>query len=116
MVAVFILAGCAGPKFQGVTPHPIARGTGGSPVTVAGVQFWQDGTPTRKYEILGYADDYWRGPALDDFDFKRLAPLVTKNGGDAGVVIRGDKPEPGLRRQPDEVGESVLRLQIIKFL
>jgi len=115
MVALVILAGCSSPKFQGISPHPVLKGTGGSPQTVAGIQFWQNGTPNRKYAILGYVADYWRGPALDDFDFKRLAPVVKKNGGDAGVVIRGDKPAPGLKRQAGEVGETILRLQVIKY-
>jgi hypothetical protein len=80
------------------------------------VDFWQAGAPSRKYAVLGYADDYWRGPAFDDFDFKRLAPLVRKAGGDAGVEIRGDGPAPGLVRQKDEEGEEILRLQIVKYL
>jgi len=117
LATVCIFAGCAGsPKFQTVNPHPIVKGIGGNPITVAGVQFWQGGTPNRKYAILGYVDDYWRGPALDKFDFKRLAPLVGKNGGDAGIVISGDGPAPGLVRQKDETGIDVLRLQVIKFL
>jgi hypothetical protein len=115
-MAVIAFAGCATPKFQGVSPHPIVKGTGGAPTTVDGIQFWQGGTPKRKYEILGYVDDYWRGPALDEFDFRHLAPLVTKNGGDAAVVIRGDGPAPGLVRQSDETGDDVMRLQVIKFL
>jgi hypothetical protein len=117
LMAALLLAGCSTPKFQSVNPHPIVKmGTGGSPTVVAGVPFWQQATPTRKYAILGYVDDYWRGPEMDEFDFKHLAPLVKKNGGDAGVVIQGDKPEPSLVRQPDETGEWILRLQVIKYL
>ena len=116
LIAVLIFAGCASPKFQSISPHAVVKGTGGSPVVVAGVQFWQEATPKRKYAILGYVDDYWRGPAFDNFDFKHLAPIVTKNGGDAGVEIRGDKPAPGLVRQKDEVGDDILRLQVIKYL
>ena len=116
LMAVLVFAGCAGPKFQSTSPHAIVKGTGGSSKTVASVEFWQDGTPSRKYAVLGYVDDYWRGPAFDDFDFKHMAPVVKKNGGDAGVVIRGDKPAPGLIRQKDEVGDDILRLQVIKFL
>ncbi|HEV7403226.1 MAG TPA: lipoprotein [Chthoniobacteraceae bacterium] len=115
LVAVVLLAGCASPKFQAVSSHPVTKGSGGTPTTVASVPFWQSGTPNRPYAILGYVDDYWRGPALDDHDFKKLAPVVKKNGGDAGVVIRGDGPAPGLHRQADEVGESILRLQVIKY-
>jgi hypothetical protein len=116
LAAVFIFAGCSTPKFQTVSPHPIVKGGGGAPIMVEGVQFWQGGAPARKYAVVGYVDDWWRGPALDEFDFKHLAPLVRKNGGDAGVVIRGDGPAPGLVRQKDESGEDVMRLQVIKFL
>jgi hypothetical protein len=114
--AAALLAGCASPKFQAVSPQPVITGTGGAPTTYLGVQFWQNGTPQRKYAILGYADDYWRGPAFDEADFRLLSPVITRNGGDAGVVIRGDRPAPGLQRQPGEVGDSVLRLQVIKYV
>jgi hypothetical protein len=115
VAALLFVAGCSTPKFQNISPHPIVKGTGGSPVTVGGVDFWQRATPNRKYAILGYVADYWRGPALDDFDFKHLAPVVKNAGGDAGVVISGDGPAPGLVRQSDETGIDVLRLQVIKY-
>ncbi len=116
LLAVALLAGCASPKFKAVSSHPVITGTGGQPTTYQGVQFWQNGTPKRKYVVLGYADDFWRGPAFDEHDFRMLSPVVKKNGGDAGVVIRGDKPAPGLQRLPDEVGDTVLRLQVIKYV
>ncbi len=115
LLVATLLFGCASPKFQSITPYPVVTGTGGRSEIHDGVQFWQEGAPKRKYAILGYVDEYWRGPAFDAHDFKMLAPMVKKYGGDAGVVIHGDKPAPGLRRQADEVGENVLRLQVIKY-
>lgn len=115
LLTLFLLAGCTTAKFQPISPHQVTRGSGGSTTVVAGIPFWQEGTPDRKYEILGYADDFWRGPSFDRHDYKMLARVVKASGGDAGVVIRGDKPAPGLKREPDEVGDTVLRLQIIKY-
>ena len=114
LLALVVLAGCSSPKYQALSSHPVVKGTGGTPHIVNGIPFWQNGTPNRKYAVLGYTD-FYRGPAFDDFDFKKFAPIVKKNGGDAGVVIRGDKPAPGLHRQPDEVGDTVLRLQVVKY-
>ncbi len=115
LFAFILLAGCTTAKFQPISPHQVTRGTGGSTKVVSGIPFWQEGTPPRKYEILGYADDFWRGSSFDRHDYRMLARVVKASGGDAGVVIYGDRPAPGLKREPDEVGDTVLRLQIIKY-
>lgn len=117
-VAILALAGCAGdPGFLAVNPHPIQKaGHGGRVTVVDGVEFWQAGTPERKYAVLGYEDEYWHGPAFDQHDLNKLAPLVKKAGGDAGIEIRGDGPAPGLHRKQGEIGSDVLRCQVIKYL
>jgi hypothetical protein len=114
-LALALLAGCTSPGFvpvQHVTVHP-RRAV--DPDVVDGVLFYQGGGPNRPYRVLGYSDEFWLGPYLDETDLKRCAKTVRENGGKAGVVIRGGGPLPGNpprhRREDDDFA---LRLQIIE--
>jgi hypothetical protein len=114
ILALVLLAGCAGPRFIPIRPIRVAHGTGGTPDVIHDVQYYQFGTPARPYTILGYLDHWWVGPFLDDYDMQLLAPDIKRAGANAAVVVRGDGPLPGLRREPNERGPLVLRVQLIK--
>ncbi len=68
-------------------------GTGGAPKTVGGVDFWMEGTPPRKFIVIGIINDNRPGGrvavAMRD---KRIAQNAKAHGGDA-VVMTTDERE-----------------------
>jgi hypothetical protein len=109
-----LLAGCTTPGFIPIEPVTVKSRRQVDPEKVNDVLFYQGGGPKRPYKVIGYADEFWFGPYLDEVDLKRMAKLVKEHDGNAGLVVRGDRPLPGLERDPREVGDFVLRLQIIQ--
>jgi hypothetical protein len=102
-----LLAGCGSdaPEFrQYVGGAAEKQGSGGTLERVEGIDFWQDGTPPRRYRILGQVDEEWRTPEMDRVDMRRLAPVVKNAGGDAAVLVTAT-----------EDGETSYNVAVIKY-
>jgi hypothetical protein len=69
----------------------IYQGRGGASKNVDGVDIWIDGSPPRKFKIIGYiTDSRLGGPipmAMRDSD---LAAAAKKNGGD-GILLKAEQ-------------------------
>ena len=114
--AVTSLAGCGGgPEFQRyVGPSGETKGSGGTVETVAGVDFWQNGTPPRKFRILGEFDDEWRGGGLERSDMKYLARHVKEQGGDAAIFVSAER-ELGNANLNGIRWDEAVKLAVIKY-
>jgi hypothetical protein len=71
----------------------IYQGRGGASKNVDGVDIWLDGTPPRKFRIIGYVTDSRPGGpipmAIRDSD---LAAAAKRNGGD-GILLKAEQSE-----------------------
>src|SRR5260221_12506093 len=71
----------------------IYQGRGGASKNVDGVDIWLDGTPPRKFKIIGYISDSRPGGpipmAMRDSD---LAAAAKKNGGD-GILLKAEQSD-----------------------
>lgn len=70
--------------YEGAAPQV---GTGGTRATVSGVDIWDDGTPPRKYIVLGIIDDKRSKGRIDQASFENdIAEKVREVGGDAAIL------------------------------
>lgn len=90
ILAVALMAGCAQTnyqQFEGRGGPQIFEGQGGTKEVVDGYDIWDNGTPPRRYQLLGVV-------VVEDFDnvFGRqrirsaLAAQIRAAGGDAAIV------------------------------
>lgn len=91
LIAIAVLFGCAQTnyqQFEGRNGPQIIEGQGGTKEIVNGFEIWDNGTPPRRYQVLGVV-------AVEDFDNPfgnqriraALAEQIKAVGGDAAVVV-----------------------------
>ncbi|MFL6727968.1 MAG: hypothetical protein ACJ8FS_15865 [Sphingomicrobium sp.] len=79
-------------------PDAVQAGTGGAKITKDGVDFWTDGTPPRKYQVLGFLTDSRHDKLLSGHAVgsSGLAKRVREAGGDALIVMGQDERNSGI--------------------
>ena len=83
-----ILTSCTTTKFTKYQGSNVIEGKGGTVRTVDGIDFWANGTPNRKYIILGVIDDK-RGSGLisrSSHD-RNIVTKAKEYGGDAVILV-----------------------------
>jgi len=82
------LSACVTTNYKPYEGAAVQMGTGGARTSIAGVDLWEDGTPPRKYLVVGIIDDKRRNEALDRSSFHGdIAKKVKENGGDAAIIL-----------------------------
>lgn len=115
LLALTLLAGCTSPGYISVHPTVVhARRIQADPDIVFGVPFYQEGAPAEKYRVIGYVNESWEYPYLEEADLKRVAKTIRAAHGRAGVVVRGSGPLPGGIGSHPKYDEFTLRMQIIE--
>ena len=93
IVSVVIIAltmiGCASTEYTSYEGSTVTAGTGGARDTVDGIDIWTEGTPPRKYKVIGVINDT-RGAGWASMAGLKsgLAKKAKEKGGDA-VILRG---------------------------
>jgi hypothetical protein len=88
LVLVVVLAGCSTTQFSKYEGDSVRQGTGGTKTVVDGVDFWTNGTPPRKYQVLGIIKDQrLNKPLIMISRDGTLASEVKKQGGDALIIL-----------------------------
>jgi len=92
LTGAILLTSCS-TKYYEYTGNGAILGTGGASKKVDGVDIWVDGTPPRKFQVIGFIEDSrpGRGPAMAARN-KALASKAKANGGD-GVLLRDEQKE-----------------------
>lgn len=96
---------------EGFTPYEgkdaVQEGTGGSKKTVDGIDFWSNGAPPRKFQIIGFMEDTRRKSGL--FGMARMASLegsiakiAKKEGADAVILVESGDEVIGLYSQNNQ--------------
>ncbi len=90
---VLSLSGCSTTTFLHTTGSGVQRGAGGSYRVVEGIEFYEEGTPSRSYEVIGViTDSRPSGPWTLGPRAKTIAKLAAQNGGQA-VIQQSDVRE-----------------------
>lgn len=73
----------------------VVEGKGGEMTQVEGMDYWTNGDPPRRYEILGYIEDRRHATGLIGMARlkslpKQVARMAKENGGDAVIVVSSE--------------------------
>lgn len=92
-VAALACGGCASTKFHPYVGAKPIVGRGGAPEHIEGIDMWIEGTPSRKFIIIGIIQDERPGGRIPmAMRNQQVAQTAKINGGD-GVLIKFDERE-----------------------
>ena len=116
LILTFSFCGCASPKFTAHQGSEVFQGKGGTDRAIDGIDFWEVGTPYRKYKILGTIDENHEGgnglSAMFSTDRdEAIAKIARQQGGDAVIVMEGAEPAT-----QDEQGHTHQRLKMLTLI
>lgn len=96
----FVLAGCATVDFQPYEgKNNRYEGNGGTKVVVDGVEFWANGSPPRKFIIIGMVEsEIGSGVGDEALIRSAVASEVKKRGGSAAIQINNNSSFAGVIR------------------
>ena len=91
-VSLALLTSCS-TKYYEYSGDSVILGSGGASKNVDGIDIWIDGTPPRRFQIIGFIEDSrpGRGPAMA-LRNKALASKAREHGGH-GVLVRAEQIE-----------------------
>lgn len=82
------LSACVTTAYKPYEGASAVTGAGGARTTVAGIDLWEDGTPPRKYLVVGIIDDKRNRGFIDASSFHEdIAKKVKEAGGDAAIIL-----------------------------
>jgi len=122
LVLLVVMAGCATVDYQPYEgKNNLYEGEGGTKVTVDGVDFWANGTPPRKYTILGYVvSEIGSGYGDEALIRSAVASEVKKQGGNAAIQVNNNASFAGIVRAAPNVymAAGVRRMQfaVVKYV
>jgi hypothetical protein len=92
LTGVIFLTSCS-TKYYEYSGDAVILGNGGASKKVDGIDIWVDGTPPKKFQIIGFMEDSrpGRGPAMAARN-RALASKAKEHGGDA-VLLRDVEKE-----------------------
>lgn len=100
MILAFTLVGCATVDFQPYEgKNNLYEGEGGTKVVVDGIDFWANGSPPRKYSIIGMVvSEIGSGVGDEAIIRSSVAGEVKKRNGDAAVQVNNNSSFAGVIR------------------
>lgn len=123
LLGAAILAGCAQVDYQpyeGRSDQTALEGQGGTRRTAGGVDIWSNGTPPRRYQILGVASvELGEGIGHEAMVNSALASQVKRAGGDAAILLGADRTMSGVvpvGMMLAAVRQRTSRFQVIRYL
>ena len=92
-VMALSLSSCADTQFYNYSGAKVCTGTGGASRSIDGMDFWIEGTPAQKYEVIGVITDNRRGSILQmALRNGAIASLAKAHEGNA-VMVADDERE-----------------------
>lgn len=122
ILLAFTLAGCATVDFQPYEgKNNIYEGEGGTKVVVDGVDFWANGSPPRKYSIIGMVvSEVGSGIGDEGIIRAAVASEVKAQNGDAAIQINNNSSFAGIIRTAPgyymAAGVKHMQFAVIKYV
>ena len=122
LMLAFTLVGCATVDFQPYEgKNNLYEGEGGTKVVVDGIEFWANGSPPRKYSIIGMVvSEIGSGVGDEAIIRSSVAGEVKKQGGDAAVQVNNNNSFAGvIRTAPGfymAAGVKRMQFAIVKYV
>lgn len=122
LASVLILTACATVDYQPYEGRNNSYiGTGGTKVVSDGIDFWANGTPPRKYTVIGIAVSEIGGGFGDEAMIRSaVASEVRKQGGNAAIQMSNNKEFSGVFQVSPTIfaSASVKRMQfaVVKYI
>ena len=117
-----ILVGCATVDFQPYEgKNNLYEGEGGTKVVVDGIDFWANGSPPRKYSIIGMVvSEIGSGVGDEALIRSAAASEIKKRGGDAAMQVNNNSAFAGIIRTAPgfymAVGVRRMQFAVIKYV
>jgi hypothetical protein len=112
-----LLCGCASPEFQPYVGPAIGKGTGGTVKIVRGMEVWDNGTPPRRYQIIGTIEEQGGPRATKNTVLDDLVPVARTHGADALIFVESSRNLTGVDLQWGSfVSKPVVKVIAIKYL
>lgn len=122
LMLAFTLVGCATVDFQPYEgKNNLYEGEGGTKVVVDGIEFWANGSPPRKYSIVGMVvSEIGSGVGDEAIIRSSVAGEVKKQGGDAAVQVNNNNSFAGvIRTAPGfymAAGVKRMQFAVVKYV
>src|ERR1700690_3346359 len=81
-----IIASCSSTQFTEYRSDEIIQGQGGAVRTVNGIEIWSDGTPNRKFKIVGVIDDVQNDVGNNGLLPSLIRPSMQNSARDSDLV------------------------------
>ena len=83
-----LVAGCASTNYSAYEGGRVVEGAGGTKKTVDGIDIWSNGSPPRKFKVIGIIDDVRRQSLIGMAGYESaLVKKAKEAGGDAIVFL-----------------------------
>jgi hypothetical protein len=124
-IALFLLAllaGCATTDYQPYEGKTSLReGDGGTKVTVDSIDFWANGTPPRKFSILGFVTSEIGSGYGDEYLIRSAVAAQAKQvGGNAAIQINNNTSFAGILQTSPGIYMAVnarqMKFAIVKYV
>ena len=86
-VGMILFTSCATTNFTEDHDQTILEGKGGTVRVVEGIDFWENGEPDRKYQILGVIDDSRNDGLIPQIRQDTTIALVARERGGDAVIL-----------------------------
>ncbi len=87
-IVITVMVGCASTDYSAFEGGRVIEGSGGAKKTVDGMDIWRDGSPPRKFKIIGIIDDTRRQSLIGLVGYEAdLVKKAREAGGDAILIL-----------------------------
>lgn len=88
MIALCLLVGgCASTNYSTFEGGRVVEGTGGTKRTVDGIDIWNNGTPPRRFKVIGIIEDVRRQSLIGMAGYEGALVKKAKEAKGAGIVL-----------------------------
>lgn len=118
---IVLMTGCATVDYQAYEGAKPMEGTGGTKVVVDGVDFWANGSPPKKFIIIGVVtSEIGSGFGDESMIRSAVSDEVIKQGGNAAIQMTNNTSFNGMFSPNRQIymatGVKRMQFSIIKYL
>ena len=116
LAAVSMFAAGCSTTFTEYRGQSIVEGKGGTVRKVDGIDFWENGDPDRKYQILGVIDDSRGDSIFVPGKDGAIAKVAREHGGDAVVLLRSERELGAIDNDGSVHYRRITKVAVVKYV